>query len=1851
MRAGVAFEAAPHKPPSGGRDAAEAIAPAGNPRELPPPAPQATRVVGRNHNRWFSPKERRGRDWRDQRSLLIWGLPRETTVRDVLTALVDATRPGKKENTKLRLSLTTTNFRDWNGKLQLRILFKTSTARDNVHRDLQTYHLPGGWHVTKSQTHLARRERRAHRDGPRRREALGGNEAPGAHPVASRSRVDPQTQNSFEALGQLMETPPEPPSPATGDSSSATSSEARELSPSATATPTPAEDPAPSETPRRGPRRRGRRRDVRPLSIATLNTRSLTYGMILELADEKYGPDIIAIQEHKQKKWRRFYNRRYTFILGRPAQTVNSRIQGGEGFLVKHEIAPRCQLLKTYAHQAWLRVHGDPGKKDVILGNVYLPQVTAQDEVKKAINRVSAMTRQHRRSAIVLPLGDLNARFGNARTKQEERHIGRHGGDAERCASGVKWLNWLQVNDYCCLSGRNRRGTWMWTRVEGDHKSAIDHILIPREHRNLIMNQSRVIKRDYGTDHMMVKFTINSNVKATRVKPQTRLRYNLSKLMENKAEFQELLSETFEDWQPMEILNNDASLGIDDIYAQLETKCLHDVELVVGEKKRRRKRRCHRWFNKVRKEIHKRRDVHREYTSQSDPEAKHQAWQRYLEVRKETRKKVRQAQREDFQSCMEDVAKSFEKNRKRFWSQLRKMSSKSKGPAGIIRNKRNGKLCVDAQQKAEAWADYFEDLFGNEFISADEDTNDRVNQTLAERRAENDAGKLGHPFTRDEIRKAYSKLQGGKAKGPDEFEVEMLLAGGDPLQQAILDFVNTSWVREDYTTKWGQGNSFTLFKKGDPLDQDNYRGITLLSVVGKVFTRMLNARIVGELEASGSLTDDQAGFRPRRNCIDNLFVMNQALQDRLSRGEKTYLFFVDLRKAFDTVWHDGLMHRLAEVGIDGKMWRMIDKMYQGSSIRCVVDQARSRPIPCKRGVRQGCPLSPTLFNIMIDVLAKKTQGIGGVPFDRENRQASEDLQHLLFADDAVFFTETAEELQELIDCINKECQLWGLTINAGKSATMIVAPPSRNPDDDPAPGESFVLKKSGRHDEDTLLPMADVYEYLGVLVNNQGTWTHQFHKLREDITEKQSSFAFLFQNRVVPVEPKLTVWKAVVRSKLEYGAEVWNLTAAQMRIMQSLQHQALKSMVPCNRKTSDWAIRTQMGCIRQNARMKMLKARWYVKMKALPPSDRRHKALDLHRRGHKRKYRNLPNQLRRELEIPDECWEHWVEDRKLELRQQEQEEQMPYDKAALRRLTEDSPREEVLKIWRDWKGTTIPCPSTPEALRLMQSEYKHQPIKWKGELKRATWAYEESAASAALDNRDAPKLELLRHIREIRGKAIQLRIKGKPTLAKRICFRFASGTHALASDQHHRSGGWNCRFCDAGVEENVYHHILECEAFEEERKSMLEGVAADSFEEFIPEMANYQDPMKQVATFLSIAMADRLEDMTENTIPCPEFPNTPSAEDARQARHDHEQKIQEALTENAMVIHVDAAAGPENAIGAGISGTQHNGTTFNRSRPVSPNAHLFWAEVEAIGLAADAARDQRRDDNQPLVIVSKSQSAIRTVAALVPKYVHARQVRDKLLALGNPIRLFWSPTGANSPAQQRAASEAVTAANLAHTNPRQAEGMLPEDAYARYADADEPRNPRGLDPEREALREFDEDARYGPSQDVPRLERWIEAKTNGLHPSETVGEILSIRERQEIMRKLITSITLKRNQFRAREEAARPRPPRDQPRRPRAEAAQEEANDRPIRPHRAQQRHQENKSNNEELTHEGSANQEQQIRPSRARRREQPPKSPSHNYNNSILRYLIRRNNTGSGPSTTAPHNVGGGHGRQATPR
>ena len=180
--------------------------------------------------------------------------------------------------------------------------------------------------------------------------------------------------------------------------------------------------------------------------------------------------------------------------------------------------------------------------------------------------------------------------------------------------------------------------------------------------------------------------------------------------------------------------------------------------------------------------------------------------------------------------------------------------------------------------------------------------------------------------TAEELDTALAKLQKRKAAGMTEISPQMILTGPMELKQQLLQLVQKVWSEAAVVDDWKNAAILPIPKKGNLKVCDNWRGISLLDVVGKVFGRIIHSRL--QNAAEDILPDSQCGFRQGRGCTDMIFVARQLVEKTLEHDYSLYILFVDLRKAYDSVPRNALWKVLQKYGIPPTMLNIIKSFSQ-----------------------------------------------------------------------------------------------------------------------------------------------------------------------------------------------------------------------------------------------------------------------------------------------------------------------------------------------------------------------------------------------------------------------------------------------------------------------------------------------------------------------------------------------------------------------------------------------------------------------------------------------------------------------------------------------------------------------------------------------------------------------------------------------------------------------------------------------------------------------------------------------------------------------------------------------------------
>ena len=222
----------------------------------------------------------------------------------------------------------------------------------------------------------------------------------------------------------------------------------------------------------------------------------------------------------------------------------------------------------------------------------------------------------------------------------------------------------------------------------------------------------------------------------------------------------------------------------------------------------------------------------------------------------------------------------------------------------------------------------------------------------------------------DEVKKAAKTIKSKKAAYSDKITNQMIKYSVDCLGIGFSKVFNTILKSGYFPSTWCEGLISPIFKSGNRLDPNNYRGICVFSFLGKFFCSVLNLRLTNFVKSKDILHPSQIGFVPGNRTADHIFTL-KTLHDKYisqNNNKKIYTCFVDFKKAFDSVWHERLYLKLLENGVGGRFYDSMKHLY--SNTRCAAKlSGHATPfLSYNRGVRQGCILNPTLFNLFINEL-------------------------------------------------------------------------------------------------------------------------------------------------------------------------------------------------------------------------------------------------------------------------------------------------------------------------------------------------------------------------------------------------------------------------------------------------------------------------------------------------------------------------------------------------------------------------------------------------------------------------------------------------------------------------------------------------------------------------------------------------------------------------------------------------------------------------------------------------------------------------------------------------------------------
>lgn len=497
---------------------------------------------------------------------------------------------------------------------------------------------------------------------------------------------------------------------------------------------------------------------------------------------------------------------------------------------------------------------------------------------------------------------------------------------------------------------------------------------------------------------------------------------------------------------------------------------------------------------------------------------------------------------------------------------LNRQLTRAKIPVCPLQNS-TGKRCYRAEERAELLAEHLEAQFRlhpvpnnatTEILDHHIEITERMSNYLSqELLPSQDNIEYVSP---NEVRRAVLRLPAKKAPGVDNIsnmELKQLPYKG---LVALARLFNGVLRSHHFPELWKLGKVIMLPKPGkDRRQPGSYRPITLLPHIAKLFERLLLRRLSPHLK----LRDEQYGFRAGHSTTLQLTRTLHHLAEETNLGRSTIGVFLDIEKAFDRVWHQGLLYKLTLTTVPPQLIRTINSFLNNRRFRVEVENALSSIKSMQAGVPQGSCLSPALYGLYTN----------DIPTLREEDRLEGERGVLLalFADDSAYFASSkktsiaAKRIQKVLDTLPTWLDQWRMAVNIGKTAALRIGlantrhPPTLTLRNEPIGWESAV-------------------RYLGVIIDRSLRMSPQVNNA---INQAKAARALLrpVLTSNLPTRTKVNIYKTYIRTRLTYAAPAWYAlcTKGQKNKLQVIQNQTLRTCTKAGRYVRNSTIASDLA--------------------------------------------------------------------------------------------------------------------------------------------------------------------------------------------------------------------------------------------------------------------------------------------------------------------------------------------------------------------------------------------------------------------------------------------------------------------------------------------------------------------------------------------------------------------------------------------------------------------------------------------------------------------------------------------------
>uniref|UniRef100_A0A670KEC7 Reverse transcriptase domain-containing protein n=1 Tax=Podarcis muralis TaxID=64176 RepID=A0A670KEC7_PODMU len=424
----------------------------------------------------------------------------------------------------------------------------------------------------------------------------------------------------------------------------------------------------------------------------------------------------------------------------------------------------------------------------------------------------------------------------------------------------------------------------------------------------------------------------------------------------------------------------------------------------------------------------------------------------------------------------------------------------------IIKDK-SGKDLTEAEDIKKRWQEYTEELY-----QKDMDGSYTPSSVVAD---------LEPDILESEVKWALESTANKKASGSDGIPAELLKILKDDAVKVLHSICQQVWKTQQWPEDWRRSVYIPIPKNGSAKECSNYRTIALISHASKVMLKILQGRLKQYVDRE--LPEVQAGFRRGRGTRDQIANMRWIMEKAREFQKDIYFCFIDYAKAFDCVDHSKLWQVLKEMGVPDHLICLLRNLYVGQEATVGTGYGTTDWFKIGKGVRQGCILSPCLFNLYAEFIMRKA----GLDDSQAGiKIAGRNINNLRYADDTTLMAGSREELKNLLMRVKEESAKYGLKLNIKKTKIMATGPIT-----------------SWQIEGEEMEAVRD-FTFLGSMITADGNSSHKIKRRLLLGRKAMANLDSILKSRDITLPTKVRIVKAMVFPVVMYGSESWTIKKA-----------------------------------------------------------------------------------------------------------------------------------------------------------------------------------------------------------------------------------------------------------------------------------------------------------------------------------------------------------------------------------------------------------------------------------------------------------------------------------------------------------------------------------------------------------------------------------------------------------------------------------------------------------------------------------------------------------------------------------